>query len=361
MISSQRQNLVESGIELALRRMLFCGVDQPHRLEELTQKVRLQAGERLVRLTLATICGSDLHTTEGRRPAHLPSVLGHEGVGVVEAVGSAEDADLIQRRVTWTLADSCGHCPACTAWALPQKCDELFKYGHAPLGEHGGMNGCFASHILLRAGTTVVPIPDELPDAAVVPANCALATMVAVIEPIPALARTALIQGAGLLGLYGAALLKERGVDRVLVADTVPERLELVKKVGAEAILVADLPALPKQSIDAVIEVAGVPQVLAEGLRVLRPGGTYVLAGMVHDHTKLEIKGVDLVKGCVTMIGVHNYGPRHLEESIAFLQRQKDRFPWAELVSPPLPLERIDEAFDLTRSRKWLRVAVKND
>lgn len=69
-------------------------------------------------------------------------------------------------RITWTIADSCGHCLLCTAFGLPQKCDHLFKYGHAAVDDGTGLNGCYASHIVLwSSGTHIVRVPDELLDA----------------------------------------------------------------------------------------------------------------------------------------------------------------------------------------------------
>lgn len=338
-----------------LTRMVFDGPGQPHRQVIRHQAPRLAPGEFLVRLTLATICGSDLHTYEGRRSAPTPCVLGHEGVGVITDCGSPEDARSIGRRITWTLTETCGGCPACQSWDLPQKCDSLFKYGHASLDEGAGYNGCFASHIVLKPGTRKVFLPDDLPDHLVAPANCALATMVAALEKVPSNAGRVLIQGAGLLGIYGCALLRDRRVKEVWVSDPVASRLALIEDFGGRAL--SD-DKKRTGTFDAVIEVAGVPEVLEEGLQLLRPGGTYVLAGMVHDDTALQLKGVDLVRGCLTLVGVHNYAARHLEAGIRFLTRANHHFPWDQLVSPPVPLSQIDEAFALSQSRKWPRVSV---
>jgi hypothetical protein len=61
------------------------------------------------------------------------------------------------------------------------------------------------------------------------------------------------------------------------------------------------------------------------------------------------------------LVGVHNYAARHLEEGISFLTRAKDDFPWEKLVSPPVPLSKIDEAFALSQTREWPRVSVVPD
>ena len=137
---------------------VFRGPGRRFDLEERPLPRHLGPREVLVRIRLATICGSDLHTLAGRRDEPTPSVLGHEGVGEVVALGPGRSECAPGDRVTWSLADSCGHCAACAEWDLPQKCRRLFKYGHAPLSDGTGLNGTYATHLLLRSGTAVVVV-----------------------------------------------------------------------------------------------------------------------------------------------------------------------------------------------------------
>jgi putative phosphonate catabolism associated alcohol dehydrogenase len=338
---------------IAAQRMLFQGPGTPHVMDRSEHAFHLQEGDTLVEISMATICGSDLHTHLGRRSCPTPAVLGHEGVGVVLQLGQKRDPSLLGQRVTWTLTDSCGHCAPCAQWQLPQKCDSLFKYGHASLEEGQGFAGCFASHIVLRKGTAIFEIPDVVSDAVAVPANCALATMVAVVDALSQEHQTVLIQGAGLLGLYGAALLHAQG-KQVLIADLEPHRVKLAEKFGAEACP----ERLQPNSMDAVIEVAGTSAVIAEGIRVLRPGGFYGLAGLVHPESALNLTGEQLIRKCLTIRGFHNYAAANLAEGLQFLEDHRATYPWEELVSDPMSLRRLDEAFELAASRQWSRVAV---
>lgn len=332
---------------------LFQGPGAAFRSAELPLPESLRPGELLVEISLATICGSDLHTTEGRRSAPTPCVLGHEAVGRVVAGG--REGLAAGERVTWTLADSCGRCPPCLRWDLPQKCEQLFKYGHARLSDGSGLNGCYASHIVLRPGTTVLPVPEGLPDAVAAPANCALATVVNALETLPEPCERVLVQGAGLLGLYACAWLRHRGVGEVRLADLDPQRLELAREFGG-------LPlgrGAEESGFDLVLEVAGSADLVPAGIRALRPGGHYVWAGMVHPGTRLDLTGEAVLRKCLTLRGVHNYAPRHLAAALEFLALRHGSLPFERLTSPPLPLEALDEAFALSRSRQWLRVAVK--
>lgn len=140
-------------------------------------------GEVVVRVELATICGSDLHTIAGDRPTPLPTVLGHEAVGVVTAVGGtvvASDGQPVRpgQRITWTIGMSCGSCRRCLR-GVPQKCESVRKYGHEAMTDTWRLNGALATHCHLIAGTGLVRVPDELPATVAAPANCATATIVA--------------------------------------------------------------------------------------------------------------------------------------------------------------------------------------
>lgn len=335
------------------RVQLFQGARQPFQMSAVPLPEALQPGEVLVQISLATICGSDLHTTEGRRSAPTPCVLGHEAVGHVMHSARAGVAD--GERVTWTLADSCGHCAPCTNWHLPQKCEHLFKYGHAALSDGSGLNGCYASHILLRPGTQIMTVPASLPDAIAAPANCALATIVNALETLPSPCDRALVQGGGLLGIYACAWLRHRGVREVFCTDLSPQRLALVAEFGGIPVEPgANLPA-----VDLVLEVTGSSAVIPAGIKALRVGGHYIWAGMVHPETKLDLTGEAVLRKCLTLRGVHNYAPQHLAAGLDFLAQNHTRLPFEKLTSPALPLEQLNEGLELTRSRQWQRVAIQ--
>ena len=338
---------------------LFHGTGQPFGFVERSLEFALDSGQCLVEISLATICGSDLHTVDGRRSERVPCVLGHEGVGRVVAVGQGRDAGLIGRRITWTLADSCGVCRPCRDWALPQKCERLFKYGHAPLNDGTGFNGTYASHVVLRAGTTLLELPDAVTDEMAASANCALATMVAATEPLATGGDIAVIQGAGLLGLFGCALLKAKGWQRVVVVDTNSARLELVPGFGGEPALNSARGHVAAGMADAVLEATGHAAVIVEGIELLRPGGHYQLVGLVHPDSRLELTGETIIRKCLTIQGTHNYAPRHLGAAVEFLKNRGQSLPWDRLVSPPFALDSLEAALALARSGQWPRVAVR--
>merc|ERR1719197_2011082 len=111
------------------------------------------------------------------------------------------------------------------------------KYGHARADDGSGLNGTYASHIILRPGTHVVKLPAGLSSRVCAPANCALATVVNSLDmgrlPRFGSNNSAVVQGAGLLGIYAVAWLKKRvGMEKAFCLDVEPERLKTAERFG---------------------------------------------------------------------------------------------------------------------------------
>ena len=214
---------------------LFEKTGNPFQYKSKEFKIDLAPEEALVKILLSTICGSDIHTIEGKRMEDTPCILGHEAVGEIVAINSREGF-AVGDRVTWTIADSCGHCPACIDYALPEKCNEVFKYGHASINNGSGLNGSYATHIHIRGGTHMVKVPKSVSNSAVAPANCALATMVNAVSRMIESPKKVVVQGGGLLGLYTCGLLKELGVSQIFCLEINERRFGLIEKFGAIAV-----------------------------------------------------------------------------------------------------------------------------
>ncbi|KAK3733252.1 hypothetical protein QZH41_011094 [Actinostola sp. cb2023] len=292
------------------------------------------------------------------------SILGHEGV--IEVVHHKRPTSKLQPgdRLTFHIVDCCYNCENCND-DLHQKCVALFKYGWSVLSNGTGANGCFATHVVIRKGTHVARVPSEISNKVAAPINCALATMVyataGVIEMLSLdkeckRVKTALIQGAGLLGVYGCALLHEAGY-KVYCSDVNPERLEMVSKFGAIPVLPGESSGPTENSVDVVVEVCGHRSVISEGLRLIRNGGTYVWIGLVHPDSKLDmITAQQIIQKCLTIQGFHNYGPSHLDKAVVFLARTVHKYPYDELFSPPYALKDIDDAVAMAIKQTYHRV-----
>ena len=339
---------------------VFLGAGIPLKKEEIPLPKTLGAGQLLVRITLATICGSDLHTLSGQRQEKTPCILGHEAVGIIEATGKNRKDWQPGQRVTWSIADNCGNCYNCLDLNIPQKCHKLFKYGHAPIDDGSGLNGCYSSHIIIREGTHVIEVPEGLSDAVVAPANCALATMINATSELPTPCNSALIQGSGLLGIYACALLRQQGIPRVYCMDQLASRREFSQQFGGIPVeSIEEIDSREPNGIDLAIEVTGNSEILNQGVSLLRPDGEYIFVGMVHPDSILPITGEQIIRKCLHIRGVHNYKPQHLEKAIKFLQQSQHCYPYEDLVGSPMPLCELPKAIKLAKSKKFLRAAVK--
>lgn len=326
---------------------------------------RLGPGEALIAVELATVCGSDVHTSLGHRSEPTPLVLGHEAVGRVAATGSPapSTADGVPvetgDRVVWSLAVHCGECDRC-AKGLTQKCRSLRKFGHERLSDEWPLSGGFASHVLLPAGTALVRAPEDLPAEVLAPAGCGIATAWAGlraaerVRDLPGAA--VLITGGGLIGLAAAAMASERGA-AVTLSDPDPDRRALALRFGA-GLAVAPEGVAPDAEFDVVLDASGAPAAVAAGLAALAIGGVAVWVGSVFPSDPIPILPERIVRGLTTITGVHNYAPADLEDAVAFLARSGARLPFAELVGARLPLAQLDSALSRAAEQHEVRVAI---
>ena len=179
-----------------------------------------------------------------------------------------------------------------------------------------------------------------------------LATMVNAISQRTNELQKVVIQGGGLLGLYACGLLKELGVSQIFCLEIAEKRFQFIEAFGAIPVDAQDLQNATRfifdqvgEGVDAVFEVAGIKELIPQGIELLRPGGDYILVGLVHPDSKLDITGEQIIRKCLHIKGIHNYAPRHLDEAISFLERNRDRFPFDSLVSTPFKLEEIENEF----------------
>ncbi|HEY8282616.1 MAG TPA: alcohol dehydrogenase catalytic domain-containing protein [Leifsonia sp.] len=328
--------------------------------------VRLSPGDVLAEVELATVCDSDLHTLLGHRPAPTPLVLGHEQVGRVVALGrgGAKTTDGLRvslgERIVWSAAVPCGRCARCRR-GLPQKCLALQKYGHERMRRGWELSGGFATHAHILDGTPMVSVPDGVPAAVLAPASCSTATVAAALEAADAITpldgALVLIAGAGMLGLTAAAMATDAGA-HVVVADASPERRSRATAFGAEAVTTAvGVPESGAELTAALARAGGrgaVPTIALElsgdttAVRALTGvvdvGGVVVLIGSITAGADVPLDPELLSRHLLTVRGVHNYAPRHLEQAVRFLGRAWERYPFAELVGPVFPLAEVDAA-----------------
>ena len=332
----------------------------------------VEPGGILVKITSAGICGSDLHYWRGElKPiiagAPGPVILGHEMTGVVDTLGQDISTDSMGRslkegdRVAFTYFFPCRRCYNCLRGEL-NHCPDRFRF-RASIEEYPYCTGGFAEYYYLYPGHFVFKVPDELPDEAVTAVNCAVSQVIyGVQQGGVRLGDTVVIQGAGGLGINAAAAAAEMGAGQVIVVDGLSNRLELARQCGADQTIdIRDLPTAEDRiervkeltegrGADVVVEVVGIPQVVPEGLQMLRKGGTFVEIGNIWPDSNVTLDISKILWGMTRIVPTAHYDPYILPVALDFLVRTMDKYPLTKLMPHSFPLEQIEEAF---RQAEW--------
>jgi Zn-dependent alcohol dehydrogenase len=335
-------------------------------------------GEVLVRVLAAGVCHSDVGQADGDWTFPLPAVLGHEGAGIVEALGPGVTAPEVGTRVVLSSAPGCGDCEHCVV-GRPIRCQQslaamtegALTTGATPFtGPYGSIAAysllsCFSKHVVVAA-RSAVPLPAGIaPDVAAL-IGCAVITGVgAAIETIEihAGSRGAVIGvgGVGANALQGARL---RGAVEILAIDASPVRLEQAVRFGATGTLaVQDTDRVqelrrsaPEDGLDWAIVTVGAADAVRLGIEITRPGGTTAVVGLMPEDEPVPVDMLDLVTYEKRIVG-SAYGsldPRVLIPRIARLYLD-GRLALDELVSARIPLEGINDAFELSRRAEGMR------
>jgi alcohol dehydrogenase len=266
-----------------MKAVVFRGVNDL-RVEEVA-KPRPKAGQAVIRITATTICGTDVHIVKGEYPVRPGLILGHEPVGVIEALGEGLEEYAVGQRVIVGAITPCGQCFYCFNGAHSQ-C-------HGPLGgwRFGNtINGAWAEFLLVpdaRANLAVIPegLSDEdvlmLPDIASTGISGAESGNIRIGDAVAVFAQGPI----GLCATLGARL---RGASLIVGVDPVPERRAMARRFGATVTLdptacdvVAELKRLTaNRGVDVAIEALGRQETFEAALRAVRPGGTLSSLGV---------------------------------------------------------------------------------
>jgi len=251
----------------------------------------------LVRVAACGICGSDVHGYDGSSGRRIPPiVMGHEAAGTVAAVGAGVTGFLPGDRVSFDSTVSCGQCRYCQRGQI-NLCDRRQVLG-VSCGDYR-CAGAFAEYVVVPEHI-VCRLPDRLSfnEAAMLEA-VAVALHAVTLSGVTA-SDTALVIGAGMIGLLALQSLRAAGCARVLIADIDGSRLKLAKEVGATEVLQASGKELLSEVLrltggngaDVVIEAVGIDVTVRGAVDCVRKGGTAVLVGNVTAEVTLPLQKV---------------------------------------------------------------------
>lgn len=337
------------------------------------------AGELLVEIEAATVCGTDVHIAAGRleHVAELPLFMGHEGCGRVAALGRGRSVDVTGAplregdRIVWDYP-WCGRCPSCALHREPSLCERTNGYGWGPRRE-GRINGTFAEYMHLALQSNVLRVPEDLDAGLVSSATCALRTVMHALERLGPIrfGDTVVVLGSGAVGLYAAAAVIARGAFATVLVGAPAKRLSVASEWGLAAALDIN-DTTPEERVervrkltggagaDVVIECAGPAPAFLEGLRMLRRGGRLMVVGQASgvrpevDTTALKINQQSVLTSLSADIS-------HYYDAIRFLQRHAERFRLEQIVDTQVhDLATVADALEAVRSEDAIKPVVRS-
>jgi threonine dehydrogenase-like Zn-dependent dehydrogenase len=349
---------------------VFHGIEDA-RLEELPIP-RAPHREAVIKVTLTTICTTDIHILDGDFRVTPGLVLGHEFVGeIYELAPDVESCGYkVGDRVAVTADTPCGYCDACLSATNGRGCRENGSVSGFQIGCL--RNGAHAEYVCIpSAAANMAKIPNELTDEQVLLTGDVLSTGFAAPEMGGVTyGDTVVIYGQGPIGLAATQATHLRGAALIITVDSFPKRIEMSKRYGADIVInyQKDNPVEEISRItggrmaDVAIEVVGKQESFENALRSCRVGGTVSSMGNYGNRGSLTLP-LDAWwagNGDITIFGTASPGGKDRSRRIMEMIRHK-KIDFMPLISETFTLDEIDRAYDLYRASKdkVFKVAIK--
>jgi len=298
--------------------------------------------QALVKVEACGFCGSDLGIVAGVHPrAKGPLTLGHELCGTIAEIQSSASDFKRGDRVTAFPLISCGHCYVCRNGS-PHVCRTLNLYGF-------DVDGAMAEYVRLPVSSLLMLPLTMSPFVGAVVEPLAVAVHGVSLAPIEE-AKTAVVLGAGPIGLLTALVVKSRGVPSVLISDVRQSRLALANRLGLTAVPAGEeLRQLVQQNTsgdgaDLVFECAGAPGTAAVMTELVRSRGTIVNLGVFKKPVEVDLQAVNFKE--ITILGSRVYTKRDFEAAIELAEK----LPVGQIVTHSFPLSEVNVAFECFRT-----------
>ena len=331
------------------------------RVEEVPAPELTTADEAIVRVEATGVCGSDLHIYHGRVAMEQGFILGHEYVGTVVEVGDAVDRVASGDRVLGTYCTACGECFFCVRGDF-HKCDHGRVFGHG--STLGSLQGAQAELLLVpNADLTLRRVPEGMSDDVALFAGDVMGTgFHAVTETGVGPGSTVAVLGLGPVGLCAVQAARAEGAETVIAVDTVAERLELARELGAEPVhLTEEDPrravkaATDGRGVDATVDAVGHPDALELACRLTRKAGVVSATGVYAERIELHM-GIVWIKALTLKTG-HANVIKHLDPVLERLE--SGALDPSPLVTHHMSLDEAAEAYDVYDRREALKIVLE--
>ena len=326
-------------------------------------------GEAVIRITLTTICGTDVHIVRGEYPVKPGLIIGHEPVGVIEELGAGVIGYEVGDRVLVGAITPCGQCRACLSGQGSQ-CGH--GEGYEPIGgwRFGNtINGAQAEYLLVPyAQANLAKIPQELTDEQVVLLADIASTGVSGAESGGVRIGDAVaVFAQGPIGLCATAGAKLMGASLIIGIDGDDHRLAMARRMGADVVVdyrkgnvVAEVKRLAGGGVDVAIEALGTQETFENALRSLRPGGTLSSLGVYSGKLEMPYEAFDAGIGDQRVVTTLCPGGKERMRRLMEMVRH-GRIDFTPLLTHTFPLEEIREGYRIFSERREgvLKVAIR--
>jgi len=322
-------------------------------------------GEAVIRVTLTTICGTDLHILRGEYPVRPGLVIGHEPVGVVQELGVGVTGYHVGERVLVGAITPCGQCNFCLGGDLAQCGGPIggWKFGNT-------INGAQAEYLLVpNAQANLAKIPDDLRDEQVLLLADIASTGISAAESANLqIGDSAAVFAQGPIGLCATAGAKLKGAGLIIAVESDPVRARMSKRMGADVVLnqnetdvVSDIRRLTGgKGVDVAIEALGTQATFESALRVLRAGGTLSSLGVYSGKLAVPLEPFAAGLGNHKIITTLCPGGKERMRRLMELVRH-GRLDLVPLITHTFSLDKIADAYNLFGGRMdgVIKVAIK--
>jgi len=337
--------------------------------------------EVLVRIAAVGVCHSDVRLADGELGAgRWPAVMGHEGAGVVEAVGVGVDHVAPGDHVALCFVPACRSCRYCLA-GRPNLCLVVAEAGargmlldgtsrlRLPDGatlQHGLRTACFADYAVVAAAG-VVPIPRELPLWQAALLGCGVVTGMGAVRNAARLepGQSAAVIGCGGVGLQVIAALRLAGAHPIIALDRVAEKLELAAGQGATHVYATspldEVLALTDGGVDFAFEVVGRPETIRLAWDLIRPGGTAVVVGLAPDGVEASVPAIEFLSEKSLRGSYYGSGDPAAELPALAELALAGEIDLASVVTSVEPLEAANDALERLRRGEGARTVLVVD
>lgn len=346
------------------------------------EQPRLEPDQMLLRVDMAGICATDLEVLDLRKPfpcmdLAYPFACGHEFVGTIVEMGPRAPRQSLNGQplavgdrimTSWPMTNYCGRCYYCRILFQPQLC-----VGSPEVPTSQAVGGGWAEYYQMPPGLPVLKLPNGMSFEVGVltePMAVSIHALDRAHEPgVPArfegfgAGATAVIQGAGTIGLLITAMAKIGGATNIIVVGSRARRLDMARRFGADHIIDIQEMQSPEErarrvrelspfgeGADVVFEAAGKPAAFTEGLDMVRRGGTYVICGAVAGERTINLNPAVLAYKEIRLLGSWGNPPSSYARAIEVLHAYRKTMPFDQMITHRYPLSQLEEALAMARN-----------